>query len=586
MENILFKKKKFLKTLFVIGAVLFLPAMAFANPVIFYTDILSGPNSGTNDGPGGCYLTISGKGFGSTQGSSTVTIGGGAVGTYKYWSDTKVSVQLGSSSATGNIVMTTSEGSAIGSDQFTVRSGDIYFVSLTGSDGGASAAVNDISMPYRSPNYVKGLGSFGPGDFIVIRGGNYDLDDGNNGLYLNSWVRGSKSGSSGNPLTVSGYPGETVILQVDSKVAPFIIPNGGFSHWVFANFNVDVTTCNHGSIIQIGASALGARCTNDPDASEGAGNIRIVNIDVTGNDTGLLCGEGGGFNPIVVAYAHDVKLFGVFVHNGGPLGEPECRSHTFYLSATQRNVEIGWSGIYNMPNGRAHLQIHQDSFGGACWGSKIITNIYIHDSIFYNLRGQPVLMDGSTGDIWFYNNIIYDSHRNGANYPDIISLRGGGGKLNARLYNNTVYVNPAYTDEGRIISFGGPSGYDPETVVLYNNIFYVTESRDAYYHKYHRGWDLGNVTANNNVWYGSSDITPPFAGAEAVTSDPLFTDPDNNDLTLQSSSPCLNAGTDTGDVSPHVTTWYNLGAGLGLSTNFVEPGALDAPMNLRIINTN
>jgi hypothetical protein len=47
-------------------------------PVIFFTDLQSGPNSGgeTIGGFSGAYVTLYGNSFGATQGSSTVTLNG------------------------------------------------------------------------------------------------------------------------------------------------------------------------------------------------------------------------------------------------------------------------------------------------------------------------------------------------------------------------------------------------------------------------------------------------------------------------------------------------------------------------------
>ena len=69
-------------------------AAATPGPLILYTDITSGPNSG-GEGNGGIYLTIFGLHFGATQGTSTVTINGRPVAQYILWSDTKIGVQIG-----------------------------------------------------------------------------------------------------------------------------------------------------------------------------------------------------------------------------------------------------------------------------------------------------------------------------------------------------------------------------------------------------------------------------------------------------------------------------------------------------------
>jgi hypothetical protein len=50
----------------------------FAPPRSFYSDLLSGPNSGRQNNAG-AFVTIYGKYFVATQGGSTVTVGGDAV---------------------------------------------------------------------------------------------------------------------------------------------------------------------------------------------------------------------------------------------------------------------------------------------------------------------------------------------------------------------------------------------------------------------------------------------------------------------------------------------------------------------------
>ncbi len=88
---------------------------------IFYSDLTSGPNTGGENGKG-AFVTIYGNGFGATQGSSNVTVGGSKADSYPIWSNTRITMQLGSAAATGDIVVhvpsrrATSNGAA-----FTVR---------------------------------------------------------------------------------------------------------------------------------------------------------------------------------------------------------------------------------------------------------------------------------------------------------------------------------------------------------------------------------------------------------------------------------------------------------------------------------
>ncbi len=61
-------------------ALLFSAVSLFAQvpqPQIFFSDLESGPNVG-GQGGNGAFVTIWGKGFGATQGTSSVTVGGGA----------------------------------------------------------------------------------------------------------------------------------------------------------------------------------------------------------------------------------------------------------------------------------------------------------------------------------------------------------------------------------------------------------------------------------------------------------------------------------------------------------------------------
>ncbi|HME10312.1 MAG TPA: IPT/TIG domain-containing protein, partial [Bryobacteraceae bacterium] len=117
------------------------PTLGFCQaPRIFYTDLVSGPtNGGQNNN--GAFITLYGKRFGATQGSGVVTVGGGAVAGYPVWTDTKVTVQLGASAATGNIVLTNANGASNGI-LFTVAPGNIYFVATNGGDSASGSYSN------------------------------------------------------------------------------------------------------------------------------------------------------------------------------------------------------------------------------------------------------------------------------------------------------------------------------------------------------------------------------------------------------------------------------------------------------------
>src|SRR3989441_1241050 len=87
------------------------PSPNSGGPVIFFSDLESGPNiGGQNDN--GTILTLYRKRFGPTQGGSTITVGGGQVASYLLWSDSKVAGSpVGDTSARSHVVPTSVGGS-------------------------------------------------------------------------------------------------------------------------------------------------------------------------------------------------------------------------------------------------------------------------------------------------------------------------------------------------------------------------------------------------------------------------------------------------------------------------------------------
>src|SRR3989449_659255 len=139
------------------------PSPNSGGPVIFFSDLESGPNiGGQNDN--GTILTLYGKRFGPTQGGSTITVGGGQVALYLLWSDSKVAVAIGANAATGSVVVHTSVGDSNGVP-FTVRPGNIYFASPAGSDTNPGT----FAAPFRTP--VKGKNALAPGDILYLMDG-------------------------------------------------------------------------------------------------------------------------------------------------------------------------------------------------------------------------------------------------------------------------------------------------------------------------------------------------------------------------------------------------------------------------------
>lgn len=591
----IYKRRHVLSSYILLWGIMVCPVSALAAPVIFYTDIITGPKTG-GENNNGTYLTIVGKRFGPTQGTSTVTIGGGEVAVYKVWSDTKVSVQLGPNVATGNVLLTTPSGSTTAPEPFTVSAGNIWFVSTTGSD--TTGAKNDITHPFRSLNAissitVKTVQGFVPGDHIIIRGGTYDLNDSANNLANgNTWLRWPISGTATQYTAWLGYPGETATVILPA--GKHLVVNGGPTcgwYQVFANWKVIQTGCGTGGPWGIGSIASTGICTTPTDSSLGeAGYNRIINIDMDGQGTGGACYLGAD-SSMELGFSQHVKLFGFNVHDTGTYAGR--LGHIIYLSSTQHDNEYGWSKLYNIPSSRAIIQVHQDQFAGSiCWSFKSMTDIKIHDNIIYNVAGQPSLFDGGTGDIWYYNNIIYNPLN--SSYEDMVSARGSGGLLNLRMFNNTIYENVAGAGTNWILNIG-MSGHFPQHLTLNNNIFYVAKLQDQYYGTYNTTQSLtnwinaGNLTSANNLWYGSSSAMPYFATINELNVNPNFVSPSTGNFHLLQGSLAILSGTNT--VSSIVSTDFDgnprlIGVGFDIGAyqyqadaDYIAP---KAPTNLKV----
>jgi len=86
--------------------------------------------------------------------------------------------------------------------------GTCYYVSPTGSSNWSSCS--NISTPC---NWSIGVNNAVAGDFVYFRGGTYEPGNGTSLLYQYPQMNPANSGTSGNPITFKGYPGETALIN-------------------------------------------------------------------------------------------------------------------------------------------------------------------------------------------------------------------------------------------------------------------------------------------------------------------------------------------------------------------------------------
>ena len=537
------------------------PSPNSGGPVIFFSDLESGPNiGGQNDN--GTILTLYGKRFGPTQGGSTITVGGGQVASYLLWSDSKVAVAIGANAATGSVVVHTSVGDSNGVP-FTVRPGNIYFASPAGSDTNPGT----FAAPFRTP--VKGKNALAPGDILYLMDGISTSVIDNFGAVLNL----RSSGAPGLPKAIVAYPGASVTLGSDATpqraiLAPDVVGKP-WTDWVIAGLTL---RANDAALEMVGAQRW----------------------RVAGND--ISCPNGHGAS----ACAHGdtalfVKFLGNNVHDAGTnqvggIAEQKLY-HSVYFSTDSNHVEVGWNTIVPNGGGCRALQFHSSPNGAGTGFNQF--DLSVHDNLIHDARCDGInfaTVDPSQGKVEAYNNVIYRAGLGpdpgaSANYSCIAVLGGTnagplpGLSAAVQISNNTLYDCGAR----RSLDSGGMT---TETngaiaVAMNNNILslltgetYFTASSNA-----------AHVTGSNNLFFGAA-AGPKFLTGN-VNADPKFANTGTLNLRLVPGSPAIDAGITSGISTDFDGVARPKGAAFDIGA-FEFPGTTTAqqpnpPANLRAV---
>ena len=487
---------------------------------LFFSDLESGPNTGGENGKG-AYVTIWGNGFGDSQGSSTVTIGGGAADNYPVWTSTKITFQLGPAAASGDVVVHVSGKGDSNALPFTVRAGNIYFVTSTGSDQ------NDGSFahPWKTIPQAKNAQHAGDVAYIGTHAGDavsqttVDSSSSYNCALGMSTNDGSNSGAAGMPKALVAYPGATATIGVENGIEHGILSpgiTGTFDYWVF--------------------SQLVLRGQNEAIDIENSGSYwRIIGNDIS-------CPNGTGESGCVTGGQNDnttgLKMFGNVVHDAAANVSTITKYyHAVYWGSD--HIEVGWNVIENGKTCRA-IQFH-DTGGDNEFDLSVHDNL-IHDTVCDGINFATV--DPSQGAVLAYNNVIYnvglgpDPADGAADYAGIYvaneTEEGSAGSGAVQIFNNTLYNcgSRGNSDSGAIAYASGPV-----TITMNDNLIVATGS-DAYF-----AGDKTNISGSNNLLFGAG--APPQFLTASVSSDPMLASPTTFDFHLQSGSPAIDMGITT-----------------------------------------
>ncbi len=479
------------------------------SPVLFFSDLDSGPNTGGENNQG-VFVTVWGKNFGATQGSGTVTVGGGAVARYLLWSDNKIIVQLGAATTSGNIVVTSSASQSSNGLPFTVRAGAIYYVAVNGTGNGAIASPMSPSAAY---------GQMGPGKTFYFRGGTYNQNYSGGGVYgyRNYALDQAHGGTAGQPMAMVGYPNETAVFQyLDIGRGNIGLNNGGTpaSYVTFANFTL------HG----------GSSCFDDggfySNANSGGVGIRLI-----GNVMDAAYGNANTMTGVILIQNNYWKVLGNELKDTGT-GAPINNNHGIYNQAGSSYTEIAWNYFHDLRMGGV-VQIHTDPYYS-------YYGVSVHDNVFAkgaNGDSRAIVIGNANGDSYgyIYNN-VFDSI--GSGYGAIGVWSGTW-----KIFNNTMYNIQAsgsqmvWVTNAAFTSFGAPSAWLPgPNLDIKNNIFY-SDGATPYFSA---GSTYITVTMDHNLYYNAG--AAPLQDTAPVSGNPLFVNAAAGNFHLQSGSPAINVG--------------------------------------------
>jgi hypothetical protein len=531
-------------------------------PVLLFSDLTWGPNSGwEGSSTKGAAVTVWGEHFGTTRGSSYVTVNGAQVnpGDYAEWDAIgpargleRITFWLNSSMAAGaGTISVTVNGVTSNTLPFTIAAGTIYFISTSGSNGnnglystqgsGSNGPFKDIYMFNPGQDSYHSAGNRNPsgdGQYIVyVRGGTYTTLDTSSGVDAFIALRGPYGGPTKQKALI-GYPGETPIL--------------------------DNTNAGHGTMWEAQYSPYGrcdyftlAKLTPQNgylfmgmwgDYNRAVGNhLATMNTDI----------QAGTIMPSNAQYA---SLYGNFFDSGGASDMKHdiyVKSYAPFVTGDKdvNNIDIAWnedSNPHRVPASTgtgASFFISRDGTAASANPQMYTRNVNIHDNYFHDGNEAYIYIgDGvPINDVYIWNN-VFGPGGTGPNGP----LFFYNGTTNVYFYNNTVFQ--AGTTSVQLLHTETQTWVGASSAVYSaNNIFY-TLSGEPFFYVYTGGG--ATLTSDHDLFYNGATpaSTSGMTITNALNANPGFVNAAGDNFHLSSSSSPADGG---GVAESKVATDYD-----------------------------
>ncbi len=374
----------------------------------------------------------------------------------------------------------------------------------------------------------KGVDMAGAGDVVFVKAGTY-----------NEEVSITNSGTAGNPVKLSAYPGDELNVIIDgtginvSKNSAWAYFSGLIGAYDKSHVEVSGFTVQNSNAFGILAHESdhitfeGCYTYNTYHSGiasfKNCSNIYIYNneVEFAVNGGRQECISVDGTSNFEIAYnsVHDTSEAGVGgegidVKNGSSYGK------------VYQNV------IWNTPTDRAGIYI--DAY-------ELHThNIEIYGNTVYDSKHFGINICSEKGglleDVWIYNNLIYNNKRGGIQFFDESSHSGPEPIQNIYIYNNTFFNNSA-----NINWWGGITNSSPflSNIYIHNNIFSGNNAYQVDDQAGANGWNVSNNLLFGDL--GTQDQNRINSGDD-IQGNPQFLNAVNLDFRLNPSSPAIDQG--------------------------------------------